>query len=864
MKTILFLLLGFYAAGAVAQPSWQSAHVQVSRSGSIKYLPDSKGNIIPDFSRVGYLHGKQTIPFVAPVRTLAPSENDQQNIQQAIDELSKVAVGTNGFRGAILLKTGTYKIPGSIRINVSGIVLRGEQGTKLIATGRGKRDLIQVNGKGSPQEVEGTRTKIRDTYVATGAKSFRIAKPGGLKKGDRIMLFQPLNEQWIADIKMNRIEKRDDSTKQWTPAEYKLHFEREITAMKGDTVFIDNPVMMPIEEKYGGAEVYVYRFNERLSNVGIENLELESEYTGEEVEDHGWVGIYFNRIENGWVRGVTARYFGYSGVNLGSHARNITVIDCRYLLPKSKITGSRRYSFNNDGQQNLFRNCEGLEGRHDFITGARVCGPNVFVDCKAVSAKADIGPHHRWAVGTLYDNVVTDGEINVQDRGNWGTGHGWAGVTQVLWNCTAQRAAVQSPWASGKNYNIGFKGEKYSGRLSGRPDGSWEGHNKGGLIPRSLFYAQQHGGYNNDNAHANAEAVRILKPFVLKEAAWALKQTPVTITAYRATRSAGGIHDFYSEGDYWWPNPVSPDSPYIQKDGMTNPDNFTAHREAMIRFSRIVGALASAYKLTGDKKYVTAALKHCRAWFINAPTRMNPSLLYAQAIKGRATGRGIGIIDTIHFMEVVQALLAMKSSGVIAGMEWARYQDWFAAYLEWLTTHKYGIDEMNAKNNHGTCWVMQVAVFARFTENKKLLDFCRDRYKSVLLPGQMDADGSFPLELRRTKPYGYSIFNLDAMATICQVLSTTEDDLWCYTTVDGRSMQKGIEFLYPFIADKNSWSFSRDVMYWDQWPVAQPFLFMGAAHFGNRHWFETWKKLDHAPAENEVIRNLPVRNPLIW
>ena len=75
---------------------------------------------------------------------------------------------------------------------------------------------------------------------------------------------------------------------------------------------------------------------------------------------------------------------------------------------------------------------------------------------------------------------------------------------------------------------------------------------------------------------------------------------------------------------------------------------------------------------------------------------------------------------------------------------------------------------MNAANNHGTCWVMQVAAFAKFTGNQKLLEFCRERYKNVLLPNQMAADGSFPQELRRTKPYGYSIFNLDAMATICQ------------------------------------------------------------------------------------------------
>jgi hypothetical protein len=114
------------------------------------------------------------------------------------------------------------------------------------------------------------------------------------------------------------------------------------------------------------------------------------------------------------------------------------------------ITGGRRYSFSNNGQCNLFTNCHTTEGRHDYVTGSKTLGPNVFYNCTAKKTHADIGPHHRWAVGTLYDNIVTDGEINVQDRGNWGSGHGWAGVTQVLWNCTVKRAAVQSPWASGK------------------------------------------------------------------------------------------------------------------------------------------------------------------------------------------------------------------------------------------------------------------------------------------------------------------------------------------------------------------------------------------------------------------------------
>jgi hypothetical protein len=356
----------------------------------------------------------------------------------------------------------------------------------------------------------------------------------------------------------------------------------------------------------------------------------------------------------------------------------------------------------------------------------------------------------------------------------------------------------------------------------------------------------------------------VLRKQVLEQAAWAMQQEPVTVTTETSIRSAGGKHDFYSEGDYWWPNPKSVDSPYIQKDGLTNPDNFVAHRLAMIRFSRIVGALASAYKITGDEKYVRQALKHCLAWFVNEETKMNPNLLYAQAIKGRATGRGIGIIDTIHLIEVVQGLMAMEKAKNIDENTLQAIRNWFEQYLNWLTTHQYGKDEMNAENNHGTCWVMQVAAFAKFINNKKLITFCLNRYKNVLLPNQMAIDGSFPRELRRTKPYGYSIFNLDAMSTICQLLSTKEDNLWNYETADRKSIKKGIEFLFPYVKDKNKWPYQKDVMYWNDWPVAQPFLVFGGVTFHQKEWLDTWKKLEHAPIIEEVIRNLPVRNPLIW
>ncbi len=356
----------------------------------------------------------------------------------------------------------------------------------------------------------------------------------------------------------------------------------------------------------------------------------------------------------------------------------------------------------------------------------------------------------------------------------------------------------------------------------------------------------------------------LLSKEILIKANEDLKSKPITVTSYQSERSAGGLHDFFSEADYWWPDALNPSGPYIQKDGQTNPANFSEHRLAMIRFSQMVGNLTSAYLLTNNNKYAIKAIQHCKAWFVDTATKMTPSLLYAQAIKGKVTGRGVGIIDMIQMMEVAQSIMVLEKQHAIKTEDLIEIKKWFQQYLQWVNTHPYGIDEREAKNNHGTCWTMQVAVFAKLVNDKTLLNYCDNRFKTLLLPAQMDPNGSFPLELKRTKPYGYSLFNLDARFTLAQVLSTKENNLWEFKTANGLSLKKGIEFLYPFVANKNSWTLPKDIMYWENWPVAHPFLLFGYTAYGNQDWLTTWSNLEHFPTTAEVIRNLPIRNPLLW
>jgi hypothetical protein len=344
-----------------------------------------------------------------------------------------------------------------------------------------------------------------------------------------------------------------------------------------------------------------------------------------------------------------------------------------------------------------------------------------------------------------------------------------------------------------------------------------------------------------------------LKKDILSEAQKNLSEKPVTVTSYQSERSAGGRHDFFSEGDYWWPDSSNPNGPYIQKDGLTNPDNFVAHRKAMIRFSKIVANQTSAYLITGKTIYAQQAINHIKAWFVDTNTMMNPSLLYAQAIKGKVTGRGIGIIDMIQLIEVAKSIQILEKTNLIPTDDRLKIHQWFTDYLNWVTTHPYGIDERNAKNNHGTCWIMQVSAFADLVKDKALLDYCKDRFLNVIIPNQMNERGAFPLELKRTKPYGYSLFNLDAVMTIAHIYK-----------INTPALKKSIEFLYPYVQDKKNWPYPKDVMYWDEWPVATPFLLFGYIQYNEPNWLNTWKALSHFPTNEEVIRNLPIRNPLIW
>jgi hypothetical protein len=485
-------------SGGTATSVW----VYPGADGRLVYKQDARGNHIPDFSNAGYGGGGVALPRV-PVRlTLQPRSDggdDGPRIQAALDQLATLPRDAAGFRGALLLKRGLYRIAGSITLASSGVVLRGEgqgqDGTILLATGTSQRALVVARGQGSFEEVAGTRRSITDDYVPVGSRSFHVADAAGFKVGDSIIVQRPSTQEWIDLLGMDACTDRGTSfdtsdedgrtclANPWRPGSKDLRFDRIITAIADDgTITVDAPLVNALERQFGGGLIYKYTLQGRLGQVGVENLRGDSEFASPTDEKHGWTFIQLAVVMNGWVRDITAVHFGYAAVHVTARSKWVTVQDSTCSDPVSQVTGGRRYSFNvDDSQMVLFQRCRSSEGRHSYVEGSNVPGPNVFLASNETHGRADIGPHHRWSAGGLYDGIVTDHEINVRNRGNSGTGHGWAGSNMVIWNATARAMRVDNPPAA-QNWAIGCT-------TSPSGNGTFDSTGKP-VWPRSLYLTQ--------------------------------------------------------------------------------------------------------------------------------------------------------------------------------------------------------------------------------------------------------------------------------------------------------------------------------------------------------------------------------------
>jgi len=489
-------------------------------NGKLVYIADSLGNKIPDFSNAGYKGGGVAIPYVAIKETVWPVLGDNSaNIQAAIDRVSAMTPDASGFRGAVLLKMGTYNLEKPIYIKASGIVLRGEGmsdiGTILIGKlqkeGQGRSRAALVNFEGTALKAqEETKQVITDNYVPVGARSFNVVSSKAFKAGDKILVRRIGNQAWIKEIGEDSI---GAGRSRWRP--FNINWDRVITEVKGNTITVDAPILCAIETRWGGGEILKYEDQGRLEQVGIENLRGISEYNPtvrmtsygnmdrgnfddktrphyEGNEYYSDENHYFNFINltnslNSWVRNISALHFGSSVVSAGNGTKWITVQDCESREPVSIRAGARRFTFQLSGQLSLVQRCFSQKGRHSFVLGTNATG-NVFLYCEAVNPYATSEPHANWITGSLYDNVKAPlsarywKDINI----------GWAGANIVFWNCEGDYLIQSPPTAT--NYSFGHIGinavifNTFFQDLT-KPNGHVESMDKH-VTPKSLYLTQ--------------------------------------------------------------------------------------------------------------------------------------------------------------------------------------------------------------------------------------------------------------------------------------------------------------------------------------------------------------------------------------
>ncbi|TXK83817.1 discoidin domain-containing protein [Paenibacillus sp. N3.4] len=490
----------------------QSQIVYLDEAGKLDYVPDFKGNRVLDFSNSGYGGGGVKLPDIPPTINIEPVEGDNtEHIQHAIDRLSALPVSAKGFRGTVLLRKGVYPISGTLRINASGIVLRGEgageDGTLLYATGTMKRNLIEILGASGPRLLTETLTSVSDLYVPSGSREIHVEDASCFHPGDTVKVLRHGNERWIHAISMDSIRMRPvtGGTVQWLP--FHLEFDRVITRIDGNCITMDAPVANALEKRWGCGAIVKYEDTTRIEHVGVEHLRVDVEYDpsitstridGNEGsfsyladEDHAINFIFMDHVKNAWMRNVSGFHLQHALVQVGRNAKWVTIQDCAVYDFISVITGGRRYPFHLMGELTLVQRAYTETARHAFAVDSRVAGPNVFLDCESKKDYNTSEPHHRWSVGCLYDNV--NGRIHIQDRGWLGSGHGWSGANYVTWNTQNELVSQQPPTA--QNYAIGHVGTKGKSFLPNpydprqRQEAYWESFGTH-VNPRSLYMQQ--------------------------------------------------------------------------------------------------------------------------------------------------------------------------------------------------------------------------------------------------------------------------------------------------------------------------------------------------------------------------------------
>ncbi len=461
-------LLGVLVLGPAVASAAPSEHVYLDASGRLRSLTDEATNRIPDFSHAGYEGGGVPLPRVATVQLVAPVAGDATAaIQAALDAAAALPQGADGFRGAVELMPGRYEIAGTLRIDTDGVVLRGAgddadpaENSVIARVGTSEDPVIVLGGGGGNRwrdEVPDSRSDITSSYVQVGSKAFEVADPERYEAGDNIVVFHPASQAWLEAIDFGAT----DDEPPWAEGSYPMLYNRVITRIEGNMVHIDAPVFGNLDRDLSQSYVYLLDRSGIVSHVGIEDVRVEID---SDVVLHA---VAFNQVEDAWARGITVRDFLLGGVYMYT-AKHVTVESVRAVDPKGPTVGGRKYNFMAAGAQLvLVQDGYARGGRHSFASnGTSYDSGVVFLRGVASGSLSPSEGHHRWAQGLLYDghtevDRVYDGVLlGLYNRGGYGSGHGWASVHSVGWNCdlAGGHGVVQQP-PTAQNWMIGCRGQ---------------------------------------------------------------------------------------------------------------------------------------------------------------------------------------------------------------------------------------------------------------------------------------------------------------------------------------------------------------------------------------------------------------------
>jgi hypothetical protein len=468
-------------------------------NGTLQYQNTSNGDHIMDFSWAGYKGGGVALPLATQVpvmQTISPSGGDDTTaIQDALDAVATLAPDANGFRGAVLLTSGTFHLGSSVVINASGIVLRGSGSSGSNATildNTNGIDHVVYLGASSGGYVQGTQISITDSYVPSGTRSFHVSNAGAFSVGDHVLVNRTVTSAWVHYLGMDQL----NPGQTWLAPGTVITTDRIISAISGSTITLDAPLTDSFDSTYLGTPVgtiCTYTFAERISQSGVEHLRIECNSDGVHVTAGAFQA---DKCVDCWVSDVYC-HNGMGTFTFDSKTKRCTIdhVILEHSVDYDRSSYAPPSQFNATGTQLLFKDCQVLRSNTStntvwtFTTGSTGTGPIAIVNLYSTEVSG-VAPHQRWTTGILTDqgsmpNAPSQTEgIQYINRGTAGSGHGWTTGWSVAWNVDTPYLGVQQ--APGTlNWSIGSGGTAVSLTNMGTFDSTGTR-----VSPASLFVEQ--------------------------------------------------------------------------------------------------------------------------------------------------------------------------------------------------------------------------------------------------------------------------------------------------------------------------------------------------------------------------------------